>query len=65
MQVFVIPTNKFSALKNTHIYLDQKKLRKANNGLLKERNGDEGQQHKFKQRRKLLSTSKHQMQLFQ
>ena len=34
-----------------HTYLSwPKKLRKANNGLLKERYGDEGRQHKFKQR---------------
>lgn len=63
--IFVIPANKFSALKNTHIYLDQKKLKRSQQWTLKERYGNEGRQHKFKFWRKLLSTTKHQMQLFQ
>lgn len=63
--IFVSPANKFSALKNTHIYLHQKKLKRSQQWALRERYGDEGRQHKFKFWRKLPSTTTHQMQLFQ
>lgn len=62
--IFVSPANKFSASKNTHIYLDQKKLKSSLQWALRERYGDERRQHKFKFWRKLPSTAKHQMQLF-